>query len=561
MSQADTQKLSHGWPDPSAEPARTGSSPTTATPVPADVPAAEREPATDTDQRRPILAWLVRVLPTWIVFAVLGGLGAWGHHAGWKIPKFSELTGAGATETIAWCDEHGVPEADCIACNADLMPKGKLHGWCKEHGVAECVLHHPEVAQLQQAAVVLPADLDRAARALALKPRAKNDPTCKLHLRRIQLTSAAAVEKAGIDIDLVDRAAIVETVTANGEVRYDPTLVARLSSRASGIVWRVDKNVGDSVRQGEVLALVDAAEVGRVKAELLQAAVQLQLQTKTYQRLAKLGSVVAGRRVLESEAARAEARAAVGKAIQALVNLGMPITLDEVRNSSGDQLTGKIQLLGLPDEIVAGLDPQRTTSNLIAVTAPRDGIVVRRDVVAGEVVDWSRTLLTIADTRRMWLLLQVPLEEAKYIAQGQRVDFRPDGGDHDDTGTITWISTAVDAKTRTVMVRAELPNRDGHLRNETFGVGNILLREEPDAIVVPNEAVHWEGCCHVVFVRDKGFLRKGSYKVFHTRMVRPGVTNGDLTEMIAGVLPGEVVVTTGGGALRAELLKGNLGAG
>jgi cobalt-zinc-cadmium efflux system membrane fusion protein len=62
-------------------------------------------------------------------------------------------------------------------------------------------------------------------------------------------------------------------------------------------------------------------------------------------------------------------------------------------------------------------------------------------------------------------------------------------------------------------------------------------------------------------VRDKDYLVKDSYKIFHTRMVRPGVTNGDTTEVIAGLLPGEVVVTKGSGVLRAELLKGNLGAG
>jgi multidrug efflux pump subunit AcrA (membrane-fusion protein) len=116
-------------------------------------------------------------------------------------------------------------------------------------------------------------------------------------------------------------------------------------------------------------------------------------------------------------------------------------------------------------------------------------------------------------------------------------------------------------ETRTVKVRAELPNNDGHLRDETYGAGQIVLREEQDAIVVSNEAVHWEGCCHVAFIRDKDYMKKDSYKVFHTRMVRPGVTNGDYTEMIAGLLPGEVVVTKGSGVLRAELLKGNLGAG
>ena len=113
----------------------------------------------------------------------------------------------------------------------------------------------------------LAASLDRAGRALALKKRAKNDPACKLHLRRIQFASRGAADKAGIDIALVDRAPILETVFANGEITYDPTRVARLSSRAAGTVWRVEKNVGDAVQAGEVLALVDAAREEEVRVQ------------------------------------------------------------------------------------------------------------------------------------------------------------------------------------------------------------------------------------------------------------------------------------------------------
>jgi cobalt-zinc-cadmium efflux system membrane fusion protein len=287
----------------------------------------------------------------------------------------------------------------------------------------------------------------------------------------------------------------------------------------------------------------------------------LDLQQKTYERLASLGGVVAGSRVLEAETARAQADVAVQRAVQTLVNLGLPITYEEVRQEPGDRWKHKLQFLGLPEAMTHSWDRQQTTSSLIPLTAPRDGTVVTRNVVAGEVVDTLTTLFTVADTSRVWLMLNVPLEAARYVRIRQQVLFQPDGADAPDQAEITWISTDVDPDTRTVPVRAELPNDDGHLRNETFGAGDIILREEQDAIVVPNGAVHWEGCCHVVFVRDKDFLKRDAYKVFHTRMVRPGVTSGDYTEMIAGVLPGEVVVTKGSGVLRAELLKGNLGAG
>jgi cobalt-zinc-cadmium efflux system membrane fusion protein len=263
---------------------------------------------------------------------------------------------------------------------------------------------------------------------------------------------------------------------------------------------------------------------------------------------------------LEAETSRTESEIAVRKAVQTLVNLGLSITFTEACETSPAELRRKVQFLGLPLHLVENLDPAQTTSNLMPIVAPRDGIVETRDVVAGEFVDTAKTLFTVVDPSRMWLTMNVPIEDIRHVSLGQDVIFQPDGQTRHQ-GTVTWMSTAVDMDTRTVQVRAELPNEDGHLRDETFGTGQIVLRKEKDAVLIPNEAVHWEGCCFVAFVRDKDYMEKDSYKVFHTRMIRPGVTNGDFTEMIAGVLPGEVVATKGSGILRAELLKGNLGAG
>jgi multidrug efflux pump subunit AcrA (membrane-fusion protein) len=127
---------------------------------------------------------------------------------------------------------------------------------------------------------------------------------------------------------------------------------------------------------------------------------------------------------------------------------------------------------------------------------------------------------------------------------------------------LNWISTAADKQTRMIRVRAELPNSDGRLRDESFGSGRIILREEPEAIAVPNESVHWEGCCFVVFVRDKHYFDSPeSPKVFHVRSVRIGAKSEKFTEIIAGVLPGEVIASKGSDVLTAQLLKNNLGEG
>jgi cobalt-zinc-cadmium efflux system membrane fusion protein len=382
-----------------------------------------------------------------------------------------------------------------------------------------------------------------------------------LHERRIQFLSQEAVEKAGIEVEAVGTAPFVESVAGNGEVTYDQTRMARLSVRVPGGMFRVYKQVGDPVHVGEVLALVDAAEVGRAKSEFLQALADVQLKARNFERLSAVvaSGAIPERNFREAETALGAARIRLTAAQQALTNLGLPIQAESLEAATEAQLAEHLRFLGLPKTITASFD-SRTTRNLLPVTAPLDGMVVSRDVVAGEVVDAAKVLFVVADIRTMWLNLDLRLEDTKRVALGQEVHFWPDGS-RQSIGRITWISTEADPKTRTVKVRASLENGDGHLRANVFGTGKVILHEESQTVVVPNTAVQWEGCCHVVFVRDKDFLREGAFKVFHVRTVHLGAKDEKQTEIIAGLLPGEVVVTRGSSLLRAELLKDNLGEG
>jgi cobalt-zinc-cadmium efflux system membrane fusion protein len=497
----------------------------------------------------------------------LGALAAWGHRNEWTVPKFSALIGGDAAPTEDWCKDHNVPASECIECRPDLLSPGKDYGWCNEHGVTQCPLEHPETAQLKSAPEVTPAMRERASRALALKPRPENNSRCALHQRRIQFASLEAIEKTGVDIALVQERPILEAVVANGEVVYDQTRMAHLSSRVSGAISRVEKFVGDRVQKGEVLALVDAADVGRAKSEFLQAMTQLRLTRSNLDRLAPLAKqkAVEGRRLIEVDAEYQEARIRLQSAQQTLVNLGFTIQTEDFADLEIEEASQQIRFLGLPADLASDLDPASTTSNLFPLRSPLDGVVVDRgrQIVEGEVVDTSTVLFTVADVSRLWLTLNVRQEDVKYVSLGQPVLFRPTDSDDEGEirGSVGWISTAADDQTRTVTVRADLPNPDGRLHANTFGIGRIVLRDEPSAVVVPSEAVHWDGACHVVFVRDKNFFQKDAPKFFHVRSVRPGVRDGELTEIIVGLLPGEVIASKNSVVLEAQLLKSNLGAG
>lgn len=514
---------------------------------------ADREPAAGVFKRT------LRAVPAVVIFLALGGVLAWGHLNHWTLPKFSALRGE-TTPVDDWCGSHGVAESECVECHPELMPRPKAHGWCREHGVHECPLHHPDVAQLSSRPTVTPEDVDRVARALALVARPENNSKCGLHERRIQFGSAEAAEKAGVDSEPAETGPVVEVVKANGEITYDPTRTARLSPRVSGTVFRVFKQVGDPVTAGELVALVDAGEVGKAKAAFLTAVVQARLAARNYERLKALPSA-SPKEVDEAFAAHTEARIALATAGQALTNLGLPVEAAAFEKVSNDDLPDRLRFLGVPKVVADGFDPKTTTGNLLPVIAPQDGLVATRDVVAGEVVDTTKVLMLVVDRSRMWLTLDVAQSDAGLVKLGQPVRFLPTAGRDETTGVVTWMSTEVSDRTRTVKVRAELDNSSGRLRSNTFGTGRVILREEAKAVVIPAAALHWEGDCHVVFVRDKDYLKPGSPKVFHTRTVRPGVTVGDKTEIIVGLLPGEVVAHVGGAILRAELLRGNLGEG
>lgn len=533
---------------------------------------------------------IARSLPTLFVLACLAGVAYWGHHTGWKAPRFSDVFGSNSTHEeedwciehavpdskcikchpelagesgADWCKEHGVPESKCTICHPEILTKGVAGDWCKEHGVPEsnCTLCHPEIAvrgTISGAArdVAVVADpsltaLPEQKHGAAGKP-VKDPSTCQTHVLRVQFATAASVEKAGVKLGTVMERPMADTIKANAEIDYNRTKLAQVSSRVPGVAWWVGKEVGDHVSQGQVLALVDSVEVGRAKAELLQAAAHRHLRSQTLERTRSLSNIAAKAELQEHEAALREADIRQFNARQALINLGFALPPDGPSDIPDQR---ELQLLGVPEGIRANLEAANTTANLLPITAPLDGVITSRNLVAGEFVETSKPLFVIADTSRLWVMIDVPQGVANRIAIGQRVRFSTEQtSDEAALGTIAWISTAVDEQTRTVKVRADVDNSAGRLLAGMFGQAAITIREAPTAIAVPDEAVQWEGCCHMVFVRL-------TEEIFQPRKIKIGARSAGFTEVLIGVLPGEVVATTGSHVLKSEILKSNLGAG
>ena len=206
------------------------------------------------------------------------------------------------------------------------------------------------------------------------------------------------------------------------------------------------------------------------------------------------------------------------------------------RFEGGDdqKIAEDLRLLGIPESIAAALPAGIKTANLIPICATYEGVVVAATVVAGEVVDPTTTLFTVANPDRMLLILNLRQEDVRYVATELPVMFRGDDGSGEVAGRVFWVSPAVDEKTRTLEVRVKLDNPEGSLRDKAFGSGRIILRQEPNAIVVPEEAVQSTADASFVFVRDRHYLNEGAPKVFSVRQVRIGARGDGYVELLAG---------------------------
>jgi cobalt-zinc-cadmium efflux system membrane fusion protein len=371
----------------------------------------------------------------------------------------------------------------------------------------------------------------------------------------ITLASEDMVKAAGIEEGTVEQRLIDEYVKAHGHVEFNQDHYAHLSTRASGTAWRVLKRAGDEVDKDDVLALIASPEVAKLKFDLQQTLLTVLTREKIYQRKKNAGTSTAPLELENAEASLREARILLSNGQQALQNLGFMLDTQELSQLSDEQVTARLRTLGIPDSLLQQLDQRTLTNNLLPMYAPFKGVVIKRDIVKGEVVNPTTPQFVLADLTRLWIMLHVRLEDAGKLKIGQEMTFRLDGSNEDTPpGQLRWISAEVDEKTRTVAARAEVPNENGQLRPGTFGDGSILVHRVK-RLIVPNDAVQFDGKSHFVF------LQGTSAREFQPVPVELGPQFEKFTVVLSGLQVGQRIVITKSGshALLSEMLKERIG--
>lgn len=381
--------------------------------------------------------------------------------------------------------------------------------------------------------------------------------SCSTERQVIRFADEAVAARAGLVVVQTDQRPITRTLSCNAELTFNGDRFAHISPRASGVVHRVEKSLGDTVDAGETLAILDSADLGAAKAEYLQAIAAERLWRTHLERQTTLAEsgVTSRRDLLEAETRCAEACISLARAQQRLRNLGVnPESTAPNDPSPHTHSTGSEPLN--VEQVSLSAD-----GSFLNITAPFAGVVVDRHAVLGEVVDSEHVMFSIAgcdpvtNSPMLWMMLDIFESDAAAVKIGQRVMMHlPSRPGEPVAGVIAWISPQVDPVTRTLKARADLVNPAADLRANTFGRAMITIHDREELVVVPRGAVQWEGCCNIVFVKQ-------SETQYQPRKVKLGFETDGWCVISEGVQPGDLVVTDGSFLLKTEILKGSIGAG
>lgn len=340
--------------------------------------------------------------------------------------------------------------------------------------------------------------------------------------------SPEQITTARIETAKAAEGTLARRLTVPGTIAPAADRVGRVAAKVVGTVAELNKQLGDPVAKGEVVAVLDSREVAEAKSEYLAASVNFELQRTLFEREQGLfqKNIIAEQQFLRTRTAFSEVQLRVDLARQ------------------------KLLALGVPEKDVATLSRQTQALQRYELRSPVAGRVVERLVDLGAPVGGegqAKELFGIADLSQVWVELAVSPRDLPSIKEGQTVQVTAGGLNETATGKIVFKSPILNQETRSARVVAQIASKDGAWQPGTFVTANITVEEQKAPLVVPKSALQTIGKEQVVFVRTP--------EGFEKREVALGRTDGQATEIVFGLDPGEEIAVANTFTLKAELGK------
>jgi membrane fusion protein, heavy metal efflux system len=314
------------------------------------------------------------------------------------------------------------------------------------------------------------------------------------------------------------RLAVLET---SGKVVFNEEGLARVHAPVTGRVVEVLARPGDVVEPGTRLLVIDSPDLSAAKADYAKAVADVERADKA------LGLV---RELVEAKAiAQKELRDAENDSRKSM--------------AERERAAARLRTLGVTEDRFREIAMRADAGTTVTVTAPRSGVIIERNISPGQVVAYGQSdtpvnLFVIGDLATMWVIADVYEPDVPRVRLGQTVTVTlPCCPGERHEGKVTYIADAVDPQTRTLKVRAVVPNRGRTLKAEMF-VKVTLATATTTVVTIPQSAVHREeGQAFVLVERGKDDYQR--------RPVKLGADFNDAVEVLGGVGPQDRVVTTG----------------
>lgn len=324
--------------------------------------------------------------------------------------------------------------------------------------------------------------------------------------------SAEDSRRIGVAFATVELRGLERPVEALGTVTYDETSLATVNPRIEGWVEELHVDfTGAPVRAGAPLMAVYSPKLVTAQEELVLAA-------------GLLAEAAEGR-------ARENARALVESARR------------------------RLDYWEIPQEEIRRIEETGEVRRTLTLRAPASGVVVEKNVVDGDRIMPGMTLYRIADLSTVWVEADVFEKDLALVSEGRRatVTFEAFPGRTFDA-RVSYVYPTVSMESRTGRIRLELPNRDGLLKPGMYARIRLDAPALAPTPVVPRSAVLNTGARTLVFVRSAD-------GTLVPREVTPGRTVGQEMQILAGLEPGERVVSSAAFLVDAESNLGALTAG
>lgn len=307
-----------------------------------------------------------------------------------------------------------------------------------------------------------------------------------------------------------------------GELRVNENAYAEIGAPVPSRILSLHANPGQRVKPGQTLATLQSTELGKARADFINAQTKLGLAQQVLARKQRLGAekIVPEREIQEAQAAVDSAQAELRAAQAALRALG--VSGDEASDSSQYQLR-----------------------------SPITGIVIERTAIRGQMAMPSDKLFAIGDLSTLWLTVQAFERDAVRIRPGiqVRISFPALPGSS-FVGTVDFLGREVNPQSRTVTVRVVIPNQDGKLRPGMSATAWVTPGEAGVAtLTVPAAALQRLQGEWVVFLPTQ---HPGEFEL---RKVGRGRDLGGEIEVLNGLTPTDKVVVEGAFLLKAEAEK------